>query len=485
MSWPIGPYGTIMAFILISTIPLRNLLSRDEKGERLKLSELPSEIREKGYKWHISLFVVMYLYKAVIDHHNEPIKARVGGYTHWIHSVEGDFTIWAQNAFKSDLLTDVLSFHYLYVYLFTIWFLPIYFIMVKDHVMADKATLNYFVIYVLAVPMYLFFNVEVTSSFIPGMEALLYHDSWYIEFFTNNDPMDNGFPSLHFGLPAGLLIINRLHCRDLGISIREWRHRELDLFVLVNVGIYFFSIQYLGIHWITDVVPGLFLGVICAIFCHWWQPILRNTPANGWKSLIPTKRALSTAIIFTILCSTVMVQATVDGPGADEEAPNFRIGEGDFIIDTVEVHSLSHPVTVEIRNLDSTSGTTPQESSIICVISMRSEVVHVFERGHFSEGYDFYDLLEMPHHSNHTIAHGESVVATVETNTIFDTHLVICHSTQSTEEVRITMHYFDDELIWSAVLASLPAFFVTGLVIDVKRPQSSHIEGEDSAHVDS
>ena len=74
MSWPIGPYGTIMSFILISTIPLRNLLSRDEKEERLKLSELPAEIREKGYGWHISLFVVMYLYKAVIDHHNEPIN---------------------------------------------------------------------------------------------------------------------------------------------------------------------------------------------------------------------------------------------------------------------------------------------------------------------------------------------------------------------------------------------------------------------------
>ena len=485
MSWPIGPYGTIMAFILISTIPLRNLLSRDEKEERLKLSELPAEIREKGYKWHISLFVVMYLYKAGIDHHNEPIKARVGGYTHWIHSIEGDFTIWAQNAFKSDILTDVLSFHYLYVYLFTIWFLPIYFIMVKDHVMADKATLNYFVIYVLAVPMYLFFNVEVTSSFIPGMEALLYHDSWYLEFFTNNDPMDNGFPSLHFGLPIGLLIINRLHCRDLGISIRDWRHREIDMFVMVNVGIYFFSIQYLGIHWITDVVPGLILGGICAIFCHRWQPILRNRPVHGWKSLVPNKRALSTATIFTILCASLMVNAIVDGPGADDEVPNFRLGEGDFIIDTIEVHSLSHPVTVEVTNLASSPSAGLHEGMLTCVITARSEVVDFFERGGFSEGHDFSGLLEVPHHSNHTIGLGESVVTAVDTKTIFDTHLVICSSDQSSMEVRITMHYFDDELIWSAVVVSLPAFFILGLVIDSRRVQSSHIEGEDSTHVDS
>ena len=92
----------------------------------------------------------------MIDHHNEPIKARVGGYTHWIHDLEGDFTLWAQEAFKNDLLTDILSFHYLFVYLFIIWFSPMYFILVRDHKMADKAALNYLVIYLLAVPLYLF-----------------------------------------------------------------------------------------------------------------------------------------------------------------------------------------------------------------------------------------------------------------------------------------------------------------------------------------
>ena len=81
MWWPIGPYGTMMAVILLSTIPLRNFLTRDEPEKRLALSELPDEIRTKGYRWIIALYVVMYLYKFFIDHHNEPIKARVGGYT--------------------------------------------------------------------------------------------------------------------------------------------------------------------------------------------------------------------------------------------------------------------------------------------------------------------------------------------------------------------------------------------------------------------
>ena len=266
MWWPIGPYGTMMLVILLSTNPLRNLLTRDEPDKRLALSELPAEIRAKGYHWHISLYVVMYAVKLIIDHHGEPMKARVGGYTHWIHGLEGEFTLLVQETFRNDLLTDVLSFHYLFLYLFVIWFLPMYMILVRDHVMADKAALNYLTIYILAIPLYLFFNIEVTSSYIPGMDALLYHDSFYLEFFTNNDPMDNGIPSLHFGLPIGLLIINRLHVRELGISIREWRHREFDLFIQLNLVIYLFSIQYLGIHWIVDIVPGGILAVICAVF---------------------------------------------------------------------------------------------------------------------------------------------------------------------------------------------------------------------------
>ena len=477
---PFGPYGTIMIFILASTIPLRNLLSRDEKNERLLLSELPSEIRSKGYKWHISLYLLMYLYKLLIDIHNEPIKARVGGYTHWIHSLEGDFSLWAQDLFRNDILTDVLSFHYLLVYLFIIWFVPIYFILVKDQVMADKAALNYFVVYVLAVPLYLFFNVEVTSSFIPGMDALLYHDSWYLEFFTNNDPLDNGFPSLHFGLPIGFLILNRLHCRDLGIPIREWRHRELDMFILANVAIYFFSIQYLGVHWVTDIIPGVILAVICATFCHNWQPKLRSRPEGGWRSILPSRKEASIAMVFTIICTSVMVSVIVDGSGSEEDNPNFRFGQGDVAIDTVEVHSLSHPVIVEVNNV----GDTPVHVTIVD----RDHVIPHVDRGDVDWSGIVADSALNPDFSTETLGPGESWVTEVSTLSLSDVHLVLAKLNdleQGEGEVRITMQYHDDELIWSAILVSLPAFFITGLVIVMATKPSDHVVGEDSAHVDS
>ena len=474
MWWPLGPYGTMMVVILLSTIPLRNLLTRDEPDKRLALSELPAEIRAKGYHWHISLYVVMYLYKFLIDQHNEPMKARVGGYTHWVHGLEGDFTLWAQEVLQSDLLTDVLSFHYLFVYLFVIWFSPMYFILVRDHVMADKAALNYLVIYLLAVPLYLFFNVEVSSSYIPGMDALLYHDSWYLEFVTNNDPMDNGVPSLHFGLPVGLLILNRLHVRDLGISIREWRHREFDLFIQLNLVIYLLSIQYLGIHWILDIIPGIILAAICAIFVHAWQPRIRARPENGWKSLIPEKRPLTTAAVFALLCTAALAMVAVDGTGTDEDIPNMRLGPGDVNIDTIEVHSLWDPVGVEVLNVG--------EHHVHAIILHRSLVVEHTDRGTVDwesivnslSPNDFQDLIIDP---------GQSWETEVSTPSVFDTHLVLVKSAYDGEfsEIRITMQYVDDELIWSALLLSVPAFLIAGLAVDQTLGRSEDEVGEQTA----
>jgi hypothetical protein len=481
MDWPIGPYGSFMALIIFLTVPLRNFLTRDEPEKRLALSELPTEIRAKGYHWHISLYILMYLFKFLIDQHNEPMKARIGGYTHWIHGLEGDFTLWAQEAFRNDLLTDLLSGHYILIYLFLIWFSPMYYILCRDEVMADKAALNYGLIYVLAVPLYLFLNVEVTSSYLPGMDALLYHDSWYLEFVTNNDPMDNGIPSLHFGLPIGLLIINRLHVRELGISIREWRHREFDLFIQLNLVIYLFSIQYLGIHWIVDIVPGVILAVICAVFVHAWQPRIRARPESGWKSLIPERRSLTTAAVFALICTSALAVFAVDGAGTDEDTPNIRFGPGDVNIDTIEVHSLWDPVGVEVRNV----GKAP----VYVVIVDRSHVVPHTDRGFVDWDSIVAGSALNPDFQSVILDVGESWAAEVSTPSIFDTHLILCRVAGSglvqadygVGELRITMDYVDDELLWSALLSSVPAFLITGLVIDQVIRRSEDEMGEQRA----
>ena len=49
MQWPMGPYETVMIAILLATIPVQRLLTRDEPEMRVKLSDLVGEFRELGF----------------------------------------------------------------------------------------------------------------------------------------------------------------------------------------------------------------------------------------------------------------------------------------------------------------------------------------------------------------------------------------------------------------------------------------------------
>ena len=459
MDWPIGPYGTSMGALLLFTLPIHFFLTRDEKERRVSLVDLPKEIKEKGYWWHILLYLLMFIFKAIIDYHNEPMKARVGGFTHWIYAIEGDWTNQIQEFFLNDNLTNLLSGHYLFMYLFMIWFSPMYYILCRDEIMADKAALNYFVIYLLSVPLYLFFNVEVTSSYISGMDALLYHDSFTLAFFTDNDPMDNAIPSLHVGLPISLLIINRLHCRKLGIDFKDWRHKEFDYFVQFNVIIYLFSIQYLGIHWIIDIIPGIILAIITSSFVHAVQPIVRARTENGWISLLPNRSQALSSILVLLICSTWLAVGVIDGSGTDEDEANMRFGTGDINLDTIEVHSLSDPVTVDVFNVGDND---------VEVLLIQRDFVEV----HAEKGIFYWD--QFVSNGNLSILEvNSSLTFTIIPDSLFDVSIVLVRLSNSENleddslgEVRIVSNYVDDELIYTGFLVSFPAFIITGIVIE-------------------
>ena len=85
------------------------------------------------------------------------------------------------------------------------------------------------------------------------------------------------------------------------------------------------------------------------MFCHTIQPILRKTALKDWKELLPDRKQSVFAVASVLLFSGVLILGAIDGPGADEDIPNYRSGNGDVKLDTIEVHSLSHPVGVEIR----------------------------------------------------------------------------------------------------------------------------------------
>jgi hypothetical protein len=301
------------------------------------------------------------------------------------------------------------------------------------------------------------------------MDALLYHDSFTLAFFIDNDPMDNAIPSLHVGLPISLLIINRLHCRDLGINFNDWRHKEFDRFVSINVIIYLFSIQYLGIHWFIDIIPGIFLAIITSSFVHSVQPIIRARKENGFSSLLPNRSQFIASLLTVIICSTWLLAGVVDGPGTDENEANMRMGIGDINLDTIEVHSLWDPVFVDVSNVG--------ENNLDILLIQRKYVQPHAEKGIFN-----WDLF-VSSGQLISLSSNESIEFEVNPTTLFDVYIILVRVSESSDlepdalgEVRINSHYVDDKLLWTGLLVSLPAFIITGIVlegaIDLRRNQS-------------
>lgn len=441
-----------MGLLLALTLPLHLIWTRKNPDYRVTPSELISEIKTRGYVWHISLYLAMFLFKAFTDYHNEPLKAMVGGFTHVVYSIEADLVFHIQERFRNDLVSEILSLHYLFAYLFIIWYPPMHYILSKDPDLADLAAMNYFVIYLLAVPFYLFFNVEVTSSFIPGVDALMYHDGWNIEFFTSNDPLDNGIPSLHVGLPISLLMIHRAYTRQRGIDISEWRHRGLDVFIMSNVAIYLFSILYLGIHWVSDVIPGLILAVICSRFCIYIQPILRG---GGMRGALKVMRQNTRPILVSITVGAILLMGTVEGPGTNPANPDFRMEGDDVRLEILEVHSLDQPVIITVENLGQVS-----------VQALLADIENV--EPHADRGIiDFDSVIPMGAYSMLLPGSTWTLEYTPESITENKVILFKAATTESgVAEVSLLNEYPDsDTLLFSGFLISMFSFVITGASI--------------------
>ena len=329
---------------------------------------------------------------------------------------------------------------------------PLHYILSKDPDLADLAAMNYFVIYLLAVPFYLFFNVEVTSSFIPGVDALMYHDGWNIEFFTSNDPLDNGIPSLHVGLPISLLMIHRAYTRQRGIDISEWRHRGLDVFIMSNVAIYLFSILYLGIHWVSDVIPGLILAVICSRFCIYIQPILRG---GGMRGALKVMRQNTRPILVSITVGAILLMGTVEGPGTNPANPDFRMEGDDVRLEILEVHSLDQPVIITVENLGQVS-----------VQALLADIENV--EPHADRGIiDFDSVIPMGAYSMLRPGSTWTLEYTPESITENKVILFKAATTESgVAEVSLLNEYPDsDRLLFSGFLISMFSFVIAGASI--------------------
>lgn len=197
----------------------------------------------------------VYLWKDPLDQIDRALMASTRiEITPYIYAIEGDVVYWVQDAFKSEFLTVGLTHFYVMGYMTAMFSSFIYPIYVDDRYMADRVSLTIFYVYILAVPFYLFLNVRVTGDVIPGMETLAYDLTPEIRnWFAGIDPFTNGMPSLHVGMPVAIWLAF-IRWDDDG----RWKRftNLLGIFILVTS----FTIVYLGIHWIADILGGVIIA---------------------------------------------------------------------------------------------------------------------------------------------------------------------------------------------------------------------------------
>lgn len=176
-------------------------------------------------------------------------------FTPWLFSLEGKFVAAFQSWFHADWITIISSFFYLVV--FQALILSSLTIFAGERkIRFLKATCCAIMInYLIAIPFYLLFPVNEVWSFAPS-GASLYMLEAFPEFNTIYRPLsgiNNCFPSLHTSISVTVAIL----------AVRSGNRRWATIAVS-SAAIIVFSIFYLGIHWLTDMLGGLILASIAS-----------------------------------------------------------------------------------------------------------------------------------------------------------------------------------------------------------------------------
>lgn len=203
---------------------------------------------------HLGLLLVVLAVNKVAREYGPELSWLIGwNITGTIHAIEGNFVGYVQSVATPEL-TAYFSFMYIYGYVFLLVFpFVAYFALPTDRPLKEAA-IAYVINYGLGLVCYILFVSYGPRNMIPDVvDPLLYSAYPRSQILTGEvNANTNVFPSLHTSLSVSVALL-AYRTRE---AYRGWALVAIPTAVSIVI-----ATMYLGIHWGTDVVAGLLLGL--------------------------------------------------------------------------------------------------------------------------------------------------------------------------------------------------------------------------------
>lgn len=177
-------------------------------------------------------------------------------FTALFHSLEGNIVHTIQQLFQHKWLTPIVAFMYIVVFqALMLSSIAVYTLQSESKQLYYATCYAVMLNYCIAIPFFLFFPVQEVWSYQESGVSFLMLDVFpaFESQYRLLSGLDNCFPSLHTSMSVTLAI---LACCS---SNRRWA-----IVVCSCSTVILFSIFYLGIHWITDMIGGILLGLLAS-----------------------------------------------------------------------------------------------------------------------------------------------------------------------------------------------------------------------------
>jgi len=139
---------------------------------------------------------------------------------------------------------------YIFVYTFTLWFAPLYFIIADKKQSIKTLAYGLLIVYLVALPFYLFIPISNVYTYYSSPSALEIIIPSIENFFYATTTVNNCLPSLHTSMT--ILVA---YCFSL---TGNKKLKYFGIFVAITVII---SVLYLSIHWFIDVFAGIIISL--------------------------------------------------------------------------------------------------------------------------------------------------------------------------------------------------------------------------------